>query len=806
MNHWTRALYQPGLPLGSDGRRVTSSQKHKDLARVAAAEGAVLLKNNNHVLPLKKGSKVALFGKGISDYVKGGGGSSDVTVEKTYTILDGFLEKEAEKKILIDHEVASYYQDYVLNKYAGGALPGLIAEPDFPEQLALSAKESCDIAVIAISRFSGEGWDRKGENDSVQLEEWVGPVVEQSNRLFENGDFYLSCKEKNMVDKVCSIFDNIIVILNVGGVVDTLWFSDNPKIKGALLALQGGMMGGLAVADLLVGDVNPSGKLVDTYAKSLSDYPSTQTFHASLDAVEYQEDIYVGYRYFNTIPDAFSKVVYPFGYGLSYTEFSIKETRSYLKDDKICICCEVCNEGDVAGKEVVEVYVKQPSALLDTPALVLVGFKKTKLLLPKEKEEVEVVFSLSQIASFDEKGVISEAAWVLQKGRYEVFFGDSIVNIQEISLDVEVPENRVIEKVSHRLVPHKLTRRLHADGKYEEMTTSEYAFDECAIERQDINCLEGVVPVARQQNRMTREELSIAKSDGLEAVAEGRKTLDALVVQMDDDTLCDIVGGQPNTGVANCYGYGNQPQYGIPNIMTADGPAGVRIKPECEVFATGFPCATLLASTWDVSIVESIGAAGGAELKENNMFVWLTPAVNIHRSPLCGRNFEYYSEDPFLTGKLASAMVRGIQSNHVSACVKHFAFNNKETNRKESDSIVSERAAREIYLKQFEIIVKESSPYWIMSSYNKVNGIRAAENKELLTDILRNEWGYQGAVMTDWWNHAEEYLELKAGNDLKMGTGYRNRVSDALKKGLISRKELEVNVKRILDSMLRMDY
>ena len=288
-------------------------------------------------------------------------------------------------------------------------------------------------------------------------------------------------------------------------------------------------------------------------------------------------------------------------------------------------------------------------------------------------------------------------------------------------------------------------------------------------------------------------------------VAKGEITLDEFMEQLSDDDLLHLLGGQPNTTVANTFGMGNLPQFGGPNIMTADGPAGVRINPQCGVRTTAFPCGTLLASTWNPEIVEQVGAAGGAELKENNLAMWLTPAINIHRNPLCGRNFEYYSEDPLLTGFIGSAMVKGIQSNNVSACVKHFAANNKETNRKHSDSRVSERALREIYLKAFEIIVKNADPWAIMSSYNIINGTRASECKELLEDILRGEWGFCGIVTTDWWTRGEHYKEILAGNDIKMAAGFPERVKKAQELGVIERKDYVHCAKRILEMILKLD-
>jgi beta-glucosidase len=288
-------------------------------------------------------------------------------------------------------------------------------------------------------------------------------------------------------------------------------------------------------------------------------------------------------------------------------------------------------------------------------------------------------------------------------------------------------------------------------------------------------------------------------------VADGKISLDAFVAQLSDEDLCYLLQGQPNTGIANTQGFGNLPEFGVPNAMTSDGPAGVRILPECGVYTTAFPCSTQLACTWDPELSYAVCQAGARELKENNLAAWLTPAVNIHRNPLCGRNFEYYSEDPVLAGTMAAGFVRGIQSQKVSACVKHFALNNKETNRKNSDSRVSERAAREIYLKPFEIVVKTADPWYIMSSYNLINGCRASECRELLEDILRQEWGFEGMVSTDWHTYSEQYKEINAGNDLKMPGGFQERLMEAIARGLITRQQLEVSAKRILGVILRLD-
>ncbi len=345
-----------------------------------------------------------------------------------------------------------------------------------------------------------------------------------------------------------------------------------------------------------------------------------------------------------------------------------------------------------------------------------------------------------------------------------------------------------------------------SDGTYEELPLGTARdLNECIFEKMEPGTEEALTPYerSRQMHYLTRPFKKGVKT--FYDVAEGKATLDEFMAQLSDEDLIHLVGGQPNTGVGNVFGMGNLPEYGVPNAQTSDGPAGVRIAPETGVLTTAFPCSTLIACTWNREIAEEIGRAGGEELKENNLCVWLTPAINIHRNPMCGRNFEYYSEDPYLTGRMAAAMVRGIQSNNVGASVKHFACNNKETNRKHSDSRVSERALREIYLKAFEIIVGEAEPYTIMSSYNAINGQRASENRDLLTGILREEWGYKGMVTSDWWTRGEHYKEIKAGNDLKMACGFPERVKKAMDMGALTRADLEPCARNILNTILKFD-
>ena len=804
MAKWQRSFFQPVLPLGEDGRRVTGSKEHIALSRMAAGEGMVLLKNEKNTLPIRRGTKVALFGKGTVDYVKGGGGSGDVTVEYIRNLYEGMKIKEGEGKVEVFDKLAKYYEKDIQKQYADGAVPGMTVEPELPDELLNEAREYTDTAVITICRFSGEGWDRKCEaaQDGYVLDGEEKRNSELSAKIFENGDFCLTNAENAMVEKVKKAFPHVIVVMNVGGIVDTKWFRDCDEIQSVLMAWQGGMEGGLATADILCGDVNPSGKLSDTYAKDLEDYPSTANFHESAFYVDYTEDIYVGYRYFETIPGAAERVNYPFGFGLSYTDFDWKMTGASEENGVITVLTEVTNTGKTAGKEVIQLYYGAPQGKLGKPAKVLGAFKKTSLLQPGERQILTLKIPVDQMASYDDLGKVCRSAYVLEAGEYAIYIGTNVRDAAKIDFTYVVKEDTVTEQLSRKAAPYHLQKRMLADGSYEELPQREYVEEE-GLPRQDKYAIGLPCPDTRGQKGIDFLDFLDSKGVRFSDVADGKMTLDEFMDILTLDDCINLLGGQPNTGCANTFGMGNLPEYGVPNVMTADGPAGLRILSKCGVNTTAWPCATLLASTWDEELVEKVGKAGAEEV--NNISIWLTPACNIHRSPLCGRNFEYYSEDPYLAGKTGAAMVRGIQSQHIGASVKHFAANNKETNRKDSDSRVSERALREIYLKQFEIIVKEAHPYTIMSSYNLINGIHASENKELLTGILRDEWGFDGLVTTDWWTFGEHYRETKAGNDIKMAAGYPERIKEAYEKGFITEAEIRLSARRILNMILKID-
>lgn len=752
--------YLPCYPLGDNHSRITECDKHIQLSRTAACEGSILLKNDNSVLPFKKGTKVAVFGKAQIDYVKGGGGSGNVHVSYVRNIYEGLKLKKDQVDVF--DALSLYYQNYVECQYKAGAQLGMFDEAPVPENLLGKAKEYTDTAVITICRYSCENEDRK--NDGT------------------DNYFYLSDAEQKMVTAVTENFTNVVVLLNVGAMIDTSWFAYNDRISSAIMLWQGGMEGGLAAADMLVGDANPSGKLVDTCAKTFEDYPSSAGFHESEEYVQYDEDIFVGYRYFETIPGKKECVVYPFGYGLSYTTFSFSDIFAFNNENKIFVTLTVTNTGAHVGKEVVQLYYSAPLGKITKPAKELCAFAKTKLLQPGESQELCLSFAIKDMASFDDMGDIARSSYVLEKGTYKLYIGTSVREVAEIDYAYHLEEHVIIEKLHSYGAPEKLKRRMLSDGSYQTL--------ECApITRTTFPCDYQFAKAPEAEHKLID-------------VVDGKIDLDTFIAQLTDEELCNLVGGQPPTGLSDTCGMGNLKRLEIPNVMTIDGPAGVRLRRLSGIKSTAFPVATALASTWNVNLLEEIGRAGALETKENNLSIWLTPALNIHRSPLCGRNFEYYSEDPHISGKMAAAMVRGIQEQNIVAVPKHFACNNKETNRFWSDSIVSERALREIYLKGFEICVKESKPRMIMTSYNIINGIAASENAELIQGILRGEWGFDGMLTSDWENGKPHVQEVIAGNDIKMDKGEPDKLMNALKEGTLTREELAVCVKRILEMIL----
>lgn len=790
MDKYARFKYQPYIPLGEDGKCVTASPKHIALSREAATEGMVLLKNENNALPLKRGEKIALFGKATIEYIKGGGGSGDVNCPYVRNIADGFKIKEKEGKVEVYSPIVDFYKDYVEKEsvniptrkeidatwdivnamefrkerddmtYATFAKMH-VPEPAVAEDIVKKASEHADTAIITISRFSAEGVDRRASG----------------------GDYYLSDIEKDLIDNATKYFNKVIIVINSGATVDCEYFAENPSVQGVLLSWQGGIEGGLAIADILCGDVTPSGKLVDTIAKSYDCYPCKDDFWESYEYLNYTEDIYVGYRYFETIPEAKDKVRYPFGFGLSYTDFEISGKVCCESEGKIVAIATVKNIGSVSGKEVIQLYYNAPQGLLGKPSYELAAFKKTKLLAPGESETIALSFDANSMASFDDLGKIQKSAYILEKGTYTFHLGTSVRDTEKLDFEYTLTDNVIVEQEKSLCKPFKLEKRLLANGTYETLPIGEPSYNERS----------------ETQNNAKAPEETIMFEDVGEKI-----TLDEFVAQMTLDELMFIVGGQPPRGVCNTGCFGGIDRLGIPAVPTADGPAGLRLNVQTGIPTTAWPCATLIACAWNPDIAYEVGKGGGAEIRENNLGVWLSPALNIHRDPLCGRNFEYYSEDPLIAGKTAAAVTRGVQSQKVAVSIKHFACNNKEANRTCCDARISERALREIYLKGFEIAVKEADPWTVMSSYNLINGQHTSESYELLTEILRNEWGFKGMVVTDWGVKNDPVKEVKAGNDMKMHIGYPEDLQKAIDDGNLTRTDLEICAKRILEMFIKL--
>lgn len=790
MGKFTRFKFQPCIPIGDDGRKITGSHGHVMLSREAASEGMVLLKNDNSTLPLKNGEKIALFGKSTFDFLFSGGGSGECYSIGTQNVYDGFCEKQAQGKVVIYQKTSDFYRDYVASerrriqsenlfgkhgkeiwsmpcsvereeKSQWLYLNTTIPEPDVSE-MAAEASEFADTAIITLGRFSSEGVDRF-------------PV---------KGDYYLTDAEEKLISDVSKVFKKTVIILNICGVIDMENFADNKNVSAVLVAWQPGMAGGAAIADILCGDVTPSGKLADTFAKSHVFYPSNDDFTHEYYKLKFHEDIYVGYRYFETIPGADKKVRYPFGYGLSYTTFSFENIFAHESNGKVIVALTVKNTGSYSGKEVIQVYYDAPQGKLGKPALQLAAFRKTKLLAPGEEETVALSFEVKSMASYDDLGKIQKSAYVLEKGDYHIYVGNSVRNLKKADYVYTAESDIITEQLTSRCVPFELDKRMLSDGTFEELSMGEKS-----VYYGENSSLGGKAPEKVVSFEKVGEEIS----------------LDDFIAQMTDDELCEMVGGSENTGVADTSCFGKNKRLSVPSVPTADGPAGLRIRPDREIPTTTWPCATLLACSFNEDLIYRVGKAGAKEVKENNIGVWLTPALNIHRSPLCGRNFEYFSEDPLLSGKMAAAEIRGIQSEKIAVSAKHFAANSKETDRFNCDSIVSERALREIYLKGFEICVKEADPWTIMSSYNLLNGTHTSESYDLLTGILRDEWSFGGMVTTDWGIKNNPVNEVKAGNDVKMPFGYANELKQALADGNLKRADLEACVKRILSLFLKFE-
>lgn len=742
---------------------------HRAIAREAAAEGIVLLENNG-VLPMQP-QKIALYGAGSRMTVKGGSGSGDVHERYSVTIEEGlknagfafpttlWMDRFQEK---YEADIAAWRQglEKQVQKYSPVQTMQMfifIGEHPMPYPactpvLADELTDETDTAIYVLSRQAGEGKDRR----------------------VEKGDYLLSNVETESLRLLRKHYKKLMLILNCGGVMD-LSILDEIPMDAVLFFGQGGMEGGNALADILTGKTCPSGCLTDTWAIRYDDYPSADTFshrNGDLENEEYAEDIYVGYRWFDKQG---VKPRYPFGYGLSYTDFSV-EVNSVTQSG---VELTVTNTGGSSGKKVLQIYVSKPEGALEHEVRALVGFAKTKCLGPGQRQTLSIPFRLEDIASFDE----SRSAFVLEAGEYRVKLNDTAagsfcVEAERVLETVESIGTKSGKPVSQTVSPKAaaVLKQLGDRDKIRLVVGGGY----------DIRCYNNVMGAAgRTCTKLLKKGIpNIAMSDGPAGLNVNQLS-----------TLTRNAVPRYPEGLPKDWQWGWLAKAN-PFLRKIPGKGKTVYR-----YMTAWPSETVQAQTWNTELLEEIGKAVGREMLEIGVSVWLAPGLNIHRNPLCGRNFEYYSEDPYLTGKIAAAAIRGIQSTGRSACPKHFACNNQETRRNRNDSRVSERALREIYLKGFEIAIRESAPLAIMTSYNKVNGVWSHYHYELATQILRQEWGYQGLVITDWWmqeSDSPEFPQLR--ND-----AYRIRAQvDVLMPGEIGKKN-DPKAHTLVDSLADPD-
>ncbi|MBR0419913.1 MAG: glycoside hydrolase family 3 C-terminal domain-containing protein [Erysipelotrichaceae bacterium] len=768
--------------------------EHMEYVRKNAAEGMVLLKNGNDILPLKQNS-VALFGAGSVDTVFCGSGSGYANAPYTVNCYEGLkntgfsitseewirrFKKESEKANRKDKTLG------LLDVVWGGGkvyVDDLLITDD-----ELNKARETDTVIYVIRRNAGEGADRK----------------------LEKGDYYLTDNEAKNLDTVCKNFRNVILVLNTF-VIDTKFITERKDIDAVLLMSYNGNEEGNTLADILTGKSVPTGRLADSWAVDYEDNPASATF-GSNDGnpfqKDYNEDIYVGYRYF----DSFNiKPMIPFGYGLGYGRFEMKCLSVKADWNTAELQVNVKNVGDHPDKEVVQVYVSAPQGKLNKPWQELKGFKKTALLKPGEQETIDISIPMESLASYDSE----TAAFIMEEGDYVLRVGDHSRHTVEAGV-IHVKGTGELRKVVSRLAPDHPLETLTATEMTEPV---DYGFKEyydhteivknevfeAELNSKDCVTANGYNP---WYTRTDQQHASIIKAENstFGDVVAGKVSLESFVASLPEEVLFRLVAGDasespypvtsrnpgklkevkaPKSSGATTKQY--LKTLGIPQWTMTDGPAGLHIMGG----VTCNPVGMALAQSWNTEFCQNIGAGIGRELKALNTSVILGPGMNIHRDPLCGRNFEYFSEDPLVSGKMAAAYTIGVQETDGTAvAIKHFAGNNQETERFKQNDTVSERALREIYLKGFEICIREADPKTVMTSYNLINGKHTSSNKELVTDILRDEWNFKGLVMTDWGTLSDKDLDLNAGNNLIMG-GYRSDYLKAAYEG--SEPEFEKN-------------
>lgn len=769
--------------------RILDWNKYLDTAAKMVSEGIVMLKNENNALPLDTDKEVAVFGRIQFHYYKSGTGSGGmVNVTKVVNILDGLIDNgvKVNEKLLGTYRKWDKENPFDLGEGWGGE-PWSQKEMPLDEGLVKETAKSCETAIVIIGRTAGE---------------------EQDNRL-EAGSYLLSDDEIAMLTVVREHFKKVVLLLNVGNIID---MTDINRIApdAVLYVWQGGMTGGKGTADVLTGKVSPSGKLPDTIAYKASDYPSDANFGREKNRDIYAEDIYVGYRYFETF--AKETVLYPFGFGLSYTAFEIKTEKAEITEGAVKLSVSVKNIGSYKGKEVIEVYCEAPQGKLGKAARVLCGFEKTRELAPQEEQVVEIAVDISKLASYDDSGVTgNKSCYVLEAGEYKFYVG-SDVRSAEYACSFEQGEDLVTERLIQSLAPVESFERIKpvCEGG---------AF---SIGREAVP-LSKIDESARRLEKLPKE-IAYTGDKGIKLwdVKNGKNTMDEFIAQLSDyDLSCIIRGegmGSPRVTAGTASAFGgvseNLNGFGVPAGCCSDGPSGMRL--DCGTKAFSLPNGTMIASSFNKELTRELFTLMGLEMAANKVDCLLGPGMNIHRHPLNGRNFEYFSEDPFLTGKMAAAELKGMAGAGVTGTIKHFCANNRETNRHFIDSVVSERALREIYLKGFEIAVKEGGASSVMTTYGRVNGLWTAGNFDLNTVILREEWGFKGFTMTDWWaninvrgkepDKTDLAAMARAQNDVYMvcpdGEKNDDNTIAALENGGIERCELQRNAANICGFLL----
>lgn len=758
-------------------KRTLDWDKYLETSARAVSGGIVMLKNDG-ALPLKQGGTAAVFGRIQLHYYKSGTGSGGmVNVSKVIGITDGLLDAGYK----LDEQLLNAYREWdEQNPFdygeGWGGEPWSQKEMPLTDELVGGAASRADAAIVIIGRTAGEEMDNK----------------------LEKGAFLLSDLEEDMLRRVTSAFDKTVVLLNTGGLID-MSFMDRYPVSAVMYVWQGGMVGGAGTAAVLTGEVSPSGKLPDTIAYEISDYPSDK-FFGSGDMDCYGEDIYVGYRYFETF--AKDRVRFPFGFGMSYTSFDITASDFKLDGDKVTGSVNVKNTGSTPGREVVQIYCSAPQGKLGKPARVLCGFDKTRTLQPGESQTLCFEIPLESVASYDDSGVTGhKSAWILEQGGY-VFYAGADVRSASEAYSLTLPET-VVRQCKSALGPLTAFKRMVNSGgkpEFEDVPLTGEAFPH------DHAKLPAEIPQTGDRG--------IRLAD----VVNGKNTLEEFTAQLTDyDLSCIIRGegmGSPKVTAGTAAAFGGVSDtltaLGIPCACCDDGPSGMRL--DCGTKAFSLPNGTLLASTFDRPLMTELFTFMGLEMHTNQVDCLLGPGMNIHRHPLNGRNFEYFSEDPYLTGEMASAELAGLHSTGAEGTIKHFCGNNRETRRHFLDSVISERALREIYLRGFEKAVKKGGAKSVMTTYGQVNGVWTAGNYGLVTGILRDDWGFDGFTMTDWWaninrrgkapDKSDFAAMAMAQNDVYMvtadGAACNDNTLDSLKSGELTRGELQRNAMNIL--------